>query len=209
MPCNQEPYGRLSSLPTQPAAQEQPIRPAIRGSKARPIAGVEAVQLPIEFKVRDGQSTASQNECMHKSVWLSGAILVLSGCGTFKVQDYVSAQVSGRVLDTSTRQPIENVTVRRIPWNAGQESEIPSKGGAMLLNQDAVRTREDGTFKLSATKDVLTFSSGGSYGARLMLQHSGYETLRTNFPGTGVIWENPKQPPKLDAGDIYLRPRSD
>jgi len=146
---------------------------------------------------------------MSKSVWVLGAGIALAGCSSFHVQDYTSPQVTGRVLDASTRQPIENVTIRRISWNAGDASDSPPKGGAMMLDQDTVRSREDGSFKLSAEKDVLTFSSGGTYGVSLMLQHSGYETLRTNYPGTGVVWENPKQPPKLDVGDVFLRPRSD
>lgn len=75
-----------------------------------------------------------------------------------------------------------------------------------MLAQDQVHSNKEGLFHLSAQKDVLSFGGGG-YGARLTLLHFDYETLRTNFPAKLIVRLSPKEPPRLDVGDVFLPPR--
>jgi hypothetical protein len=144
---------------------------------------------------------------VHKPVPILLAItgLLLTGCSSFQVQEYVSPETSGRVLDAATRQPIEHAVIRRGSSDNDNSSALSEKGGQQMLAQDQTRSNKDGLFRLNAQKDVLTFG-GGAYGAGLTFLHSDYETLRTNFPAKLIVRLNPKGPPRLDTGDIFLQP---
>jgi hypothetical protein len=90
--------------------------------------------------------------------------------------------------------------IRRERWLALFEK------AQQMLTQGQTRSDKDGLFHLDAQKDVLAFG-GGVYGATLTFLHSHYETLRTNFPAKLIVRPDPKEPPRLDAGEIFLRPR--
>ena len=128
---------------------------------------------------------------------------VLTGCSSFRWSDYVAPEVNGRVLDATTRQPVHRAAVRRV-WGSSPSPDAGTPGAAGLLARDIVLTDADGSFRLSAVKDALTFSGGGMYGVRLAFTHSDYVTLNTNVSGTNILQDSPKTVPTLDVGDIFL-----
>ena len=134
-----------------------------------------------------------------------GAILLLCGCQSFRMQDYVSPRITGVVLDAETGDPVPNVTVRKVSGDQSLQPESPPKGGEQMLSGDQVQTDKDGRFAMAARKDVLTFSSGSAFAVRLQFQHSRYESFRTNYSGKGITVAGPKRPPELNTGEILLR----
>jgi hypothetical protein len=141
----------------------------------------------------------------HQSLLGLLATAIFTGCGSFHVQEYVAPEVDGRVLDACTGQPIQHVVIRRGSSDSNTAFPGSEKGGEQMLARVQTMSNRDGFFHLDAEKDVLTFGGGG-YGASLTFLRSDYETLRTNFPPKLVVRFSPKDPPKLDAGEIFLHP---
>jgi hypothetical protein len=140
---------------------------------------------------------------MRQSIVLGIAFLALTGCSSFRWSDYVAPQVNGRVLDATTREPVERAAAHRV-WGGNQSADPTTPGAARLLAKDMVLTDAQGRFCLGAVKDALTFSSGGMYGVRLSFTHSDYLTINTNVSGTNIFQDSPKTVPTLDVGDIFL-----
>jgi len=132
-------------------------------------------------------------------------VIILCGCQSFRLQDYVSPRITGVVLDAETRDPVPNVTVRKVSGDQPSRTDSPPKGGEQLLSGDQVQTDKEGQFEMVARKDVLTFSSGSAFAVRLQFQHSHYDIFRTNYSGKSITDGGPKRPPELNAGEILLR----
>lgn len=143
---------------------------------------------------------------MRKILVLAGCALVLVGCESFVAQGYVSPRVEGRVLDAVTREPLRNVSVRRLTNtdNLGNYSYMPPRGGEMMLASGAARTDRSGKFKLAAEQVALGVVSIISM--EFEFRCSGYQTLITNFPSSLLTNSAAKGPPTIFAGEIALEP---
>jgi hypothetical protein len=142
-----------------------------------------------------------------KSILIAALLLPVlpMGCHSFRVQDYVSPRITGRVLDADSRAPVPNVIVRRFYSDRNGPSTFPPKGGERMLERDEVRTDPNGQFKMADEKNALTFGGGSAYSVRLLFQHSRYESVRTNYFGASITEAGPNRPPELNAGEIFLQ----
>src|SRR5215472_17419055 len=83
-------------------------------------------------------------------VLLGFLFMGLSGTGCKSVSQYVSPRVEGRVLDSTSRQPIEGVEVRRLAVENKHRPNQPMKGGQLMMEAPVIRTALDGTFAVES-----------------------------------------------------------
>lgn len=141
---------------------------------------------------------------MRTTISLAGLAMLLAGCESFVAQGYVSPRVTGRVLDAATRAPLAQVSVRRLTSSDGRGtySNLPQRGGEMLMNQDTVRTGRDGRFTLAPESVALSVAS--TLAVQLELQRAHYQTLATNLPASLVRFPTNRGAPVLNAGDLLM-----
>jgi hypothetical protein len=138
---------------------------------------------------------------------LVGAVILmfaLAGCKSSSPAPYVSPQVTGRVLDEQTQQPIKGVKVRRLLPD--QEPNVANnlKGGQVMVKAPAVRTAADGTFELASERRLTPFQRGGWYSVSLAFEHPGYLRRVTHYTLKDAIL-SPRGEPLVQAGDIPLQ----
>ena len=139
-------------------------------------------------------------------LWLLLVALALTGCKS--VSTYISPRVTGRVLAADTRQPIAQVTVKRVSPTADQNYGDPAKGGRKMESAGGVRTDQQGRFILDAERDLTLFQQQVWFSVTVSFQREGYLTLRTNFTAASATTNAPNGAPVINAGDILLRPAS-
>jgi hypothetical protein len=126
---------------------------------------------------------------------------VLGGCHS--PSQYVSPRVTGRVLNEQTRQPIQNVQVRR---QADKPSSLePPKGGQLLMQAPYILTEADGNFALKSERALAFLWRVRWYSVTLSFAHRGYETLAQTFT-LAHSTNTPAGEPLVEAGDILLKP---
>jgi hypothetical protein len=129
--------------------------------------------------------------------------LFLSGCKGWSLSQCVSPRVTGRVLDSETRQPLERVEVHRV-IQSRPSNNTPPKGGQELQNAPRiVLTSADGSFKLDAIYSVAAFQVYSWSSVDVQVRYAGYLTLTTNF-AAAVVTDSGGEP-CVNAGDILLQ----
>jgi len=129
--------------------------------------------------------------------------LLLTGCKGWSISQCVSPRVTGRVLDSETRQPLERVEVQRVVARP-RSNNTPPKGGQQI--QDAPRivlTSANGSFMLNAEYSVAAFQVLGWSSVDVQFRRTGYLTLTTNLMSS-VVSTNSNGEFYLNAGDILL-----
>lgn len=134
-------------------------------------------------------------------------VFTVAGCVSSSPSQYVSPRVTGRVIDTQTRQPIKGVQVQRLTPDQNVAAGEAMKGGQSIEQAPAVRTGSDGRFVLDSERDLALFRKLDWYSVSLSFDHSGYERFVTNYTLIDAI-VTPKGEPLVKAGDIRLRPKS-
>jgi hypothetical protein len=138
---------------------------------------------------------------------LLAAACVLAGCQSSPVlnSQYISPRVEGRVLDAATRQPVTNVSIRRLTPGQSELGNAPAAGARALERAPVVRTDRDGRFDLDSERDLTLFRQAGWYSVALAFTHQGYERFVTNFTlAQAVVTSNGE--PVVNAGSILLQP---
>jgi hypothetical protein len=139
------------------------------------------------------------------------AALVILGCALFTVtgcksaSHYISPRVEGRVLDARSRQPVENVVVKRLSDN--EQGDEPAKGGQALLPTDSVRTGPDGAFDLRSLKAVAFFRGLSWLSVSLSFEHPAYQTVKKTYTFSNAT-SSAAGEPLVQAGDILLEPNT-
>jgi hypothetical protein len=141
---------------------------------------------------------------------LLGVSLMLAACQSWPVlnSQYISPRVKGRVLDTATRQPISNVSIRRVvPGQRTGPVNTQGAGDRSLEEPPPVRTDAAGAFDLDSERDLTLVRRSGWYSVSLAFTRRGYERFVTNFTlRDAVIASNGE--PVVSAGIILLQPLS-
>jgi hypothetical protein len=129
--------------------------------------------------------------------------LFLTGCKGWSLSQCVSPRVTGRVLDSETRQPLERVEVHRVIQSL-PSNNTPPKGGQKLQNTPRiVLTGADGSFTLDAIYSVAAFQVFSWSSVDVHFRCSGYLALTTNLVNS-VESSDSGGGPSLNAGDILL-----
>ena len=140
-----------------------------------------------------------------KSIVLGLLLTVLAGCESGRFTHYISPQISGRVLAADTHQPLAGVSVTRINPQPVGTSDLP-KGGQVLTQTAGVRTDADGTFVLPGESVFSPFRQAGWWSVPVSFSCSGYETFQKSYSGTNLTSQSEAGVPKLNAGDVLLKP---
>jgi hypothetical protein len=138
---------------------------------------------------------------------LAPVCAALVGCMSGGPSEYVSPRVTGRVLAADTRQPLANVTVRRV--KTGQPATVGEMGhGAQVLESDpTVRTDRQGCFVLPSVREVALLKHHGWYAVTLSFEHARYAVSQAEYT-LGHSTNTPSGEPWVQAGDILLHPLS-
>ena len=131
-------------------------------------------------------------------------LLLLTGCQGWSLSQCVSPRITGRVVDSETRQPMENVEVQRGVTRTRQAGNAPPKGAQLM--QDAPRivlTSTDGSFTLEPIYSVAAFRVLSWSTVDVQFSCSGYLALTTNFT-PAVASFSPDGAPLVNAGVILL-----
>src|SRR5215471_13315100 len=88
--------------------------------------------------------------------WLI-VIALVGGCKSAGFSHYTSPRVEGRVIDSSSHLPVQDVLVRRLASDESYRNMNPSIGGASMENAPAVRTGSDGTFVFDSKQGLAGF----------------------------------------------------
>jgi hypothetical protein len=138
---------------------------------------------------------------------LSG-LLIAAGCKSFGPSEWVTPQVTGRVLAADTRQPLAGVQVSRVLPGQGAPATPPN--GAQLLQQSRPEiTGSDGRFAVPGQAYATLFRHASWWSVRLAFQAPGYALYQTNFTTANVTNSAATGAPKINAGDVYLQPKPD
>jgi len=132
------------------------------------------------------------------------AAIGLTSCKSSPTR-YVFPRVTGTVLDSQTRKPIENARVKRLGTSQQMDPNIPPKGGEQMVQPSAVFTDKEGRFVLESIRDLTVFRKVGWYVITLSFDASGHQGMVTNFTPANATY-TPKGEPVVDAGDILLVP---
>lgn len=130
-------------------------------------------------------------------------VLFLAGCKGWSLSQCVSPRVTGRVLDSETRQPLAGVEVQRV-IPSRPSNFAPPKGGQQLQNAPrVVLTSTDGSFTLDAVYSVAAFQVFSWGSVDVQFRHSGYAAFTTNF-ADAVVAPDSGGAPYVNAGEILL-----
>jgi hypothetical protein len=145
-----------------------------------------------------------------KTLIHGGLLLQLSvlsnGCQWVGFNNHVTPQVSGRVLDADTRQPLAGVKVLRVLHGQVENPSTPEYGAQLLQQERPVTTDVRGEFVFSSRSYFTFLNEANWWELKLAFQSSGYETWQTNFSTADVKTNLPNGTPLVEAGDILLKP---
>lgn len=116
---------------------------------------------------------------------------------------YVSPRIEGRVVDSNSHQPVEDVVVRRVISDEMYRVEGPAKGGAQMEKAPGVRTGSDGTFVMDSQRDLALIGKAEWYSVSLSFQHPGYEGYTVTYTWLDAT-NTAKGEPLVKAGNIVL-----
>lgn len=138
---------------------------------------------------------------------LLGAMLTWVGCASKSSSQYTSPRVSGTVLDAHSRQPLQDVRVRRLGDSRPMDPNVPARGGEVMARESAIFTAADGTFVLDSVTDLAVFRKVSWYTVSLSFERAGFERMVTTYtPANAVV--SSKGEPVVDAGIVLLQPVS-
>jgi hypothetical protein len=129
-------------------------------------------------------------------------VLALAG-GCKSVSHYISPRIEGRVIDSHSHQPVEDVLVRRLAADEMYRIEEPPRGEETMEKAPAVRTGVDGRFVMDSERDFALIGKPAWYSVSLSFQHPGYETFTVTYilaDATNTV----KGEPLVKAGEILL-----
>lgn len=130
----------------------------------------------------------------------------LNGCQWVGFNNHVTPQVSGRVLDADTHQPLAGVKVLRVLHGQVENPAAAVHGAELMQQSRPVTTDAHGEF-IFPSKSYFTFlNEAGWWSLKLSFQHDGYAAWRTNFSTADVKTTLPDGTPRVEAGDILLKP---
>jgi hypothetical protein len=131
-------------------------------------------------------------------------VLLLTGCHGWSLSQCVSPCVTGRVLDSETRQPLMGTEVQRVVARPRQSGNMPPKGGQLMQNAPRiVVTGVDGSFTLDAVYSVAAFRVLSWSSVDVQFSRAGYLTLTTNLISSADSSDSGGEP-YMKAGDILL-----
>lgn len=134
--------------------------------------------------------------------WLV-VIGVAAGCRS--ASHYISPRIEGRVIDSHSHQPIEDVHVRRVAADEMCRVENPPKGGEMMEKAPGIRTGADGRFVMDSERDLALIGKPAWYSVNLSFQHPGYEGYTVTYTLANAT-NTVAGEPLVMAGDILLNP---
>jgi len=142
-----------------------------------------------------------------KAALLPGLVITVCvmGCKSSSPSQIVSPRVVGRVVETQSHQPINDVKVQRVSSDPDRRSPYVQKGGQMMEQTPAVRTAADGTFMLDCIRDLGVFRKLGWYDVKVSFDHPGYERLTATYMPTNAAL-TPEGIPVVNTGDVELTP---
>ena len=132
-------------------------------------------------------------------------LFALAGCKTHSVSQCTSPQITGRVLDLQTHQPIKNVRVRRITANDSRKPLDSPKGAQLMGQPSAVYTTADGTFVLDSQRSIAVLRKLSWYSVSLVFHHPAYQRCTATYTLTNST-NTPAGEPLVITGDILLTP---
>lgn len=135
-------------------------------------------------------------------------LFVLTGCQWIGLEDRVTPQVVGRVLNAETHQPIAGVTVQPVVPGRTPAEDFSEKGAERLMRGRPVMTDASGKFVFPSKGYVTFLKSSSWWSCTLSFQQPGYAALQTNFTVTKVSSSATQGRAVVEAGDIYLQPLS-
>lgn len=132
-------------------------------------------------------------------------VFILTGCKGWSLSQCVSPRVTGRVLDSETRQPLGDVEVQRVIHRPRSSGNANPKGGELMQNAPRiVLTRADGSYTLDAVYSVAAFQVFSWSSVDVQFRHTGYLTLTTNLAAS-IVPSDSGGEPCVNAGDILLQ----
>lgn len=129
----------------------------------------------------------------------------LLGCKTGSLSSCVSPCVAGRVVAADTGQPLPGAKIHRVTPNENVD-EPPRGAQLMAPSTPVVVADENGKFVLDAEMALTPIIHRDFYSVTISFQHPGYLPLQTNFTTLNVNGRTPEGAPKVNAGDIRLKP---
>ncbi len=141
-----------------------------------------------------------------------GVVLLLSafgavGCKSTSLSTYVAPRVVGRTVNVETRQPVEDVKVRRVTSDESYRPLDPPKGGQVMERTPAVRSGKDGRFDLDSVRALAPFARDGWYSVTIRFEHPDYGWCDIGYTLANAT-NTPAGEPLVNAGDILLIPRA-
>src|SRR5262245_30815913 len=91
-------------------------------------------------------------------VWLG-----LIGCSSVSPARYSSPRVTGRVLDTESREPIAGAQVRRVDATRSTRPDALAHGATALDDDSVARTDGQGRFIMPSVRVLGPFGTAGWY----------------------------------------------
>ena len=122
-------------------------------------------------------------------------------------QSWTEARVDGRVVDAVTGQPLHGASISRVQKDPSPDPGAGQHGAIQMQERPTVAvTDKEGRFVLDPVKTAYLFlESYPTFEVVLRIQHPGHETLQRRM--TNVLWSDRKSAPRIQAGDIALKPR--
>ena len=134
---------------------------------------------------------------------LSVVACIVAGCAAVSPSQYVSPRVIGRVLDSETRQPIQDAQVRRVSAEGTTRTMDAPSGGHLLEQASAVRTGADGRFIMKSVRTLAVFGNFGWYSVTLAFERAGYESVARTYTLANST-NAPSGEPIVQTGDVLL-----
>ena len=136
-------------------------------------------------------------------LFLAGWAGILSGCSSDSASRYVSPRITGRVLDIESRQPINNVEVRRLASDENPRPTNVPAGGQLLDRPSGVHTGADGRFVVNSLRIFSPIGVTGWYSVTLAFTRGGYQSVLQTYTLTDST-NTPSGEPSIDAGEVLL-----
>jgi hypothetical protein len=134
-------------------------------------------------------------------------LAVLSnGCQWIGFNNHVTPQINGRVLDADTLQPLAGVKVLRVLHGQVENPPTPVHGAQLMQQERPVTTDVRGEFVYPG-KSYFTFLNAANWWTlTLSFQSAGYAAWQTNFSTADIKTNLPDGIPRVEAGDVFLKP---
>jgi hypothetical protein len=130
----------------------------------------------------------------------------LNGCQWVGFNSHVTPQVSGRVLDAETHQPLAGVKVLRVMHGRVVNPAGPEHGAELMQQSRPVATDPRGAFVFQSRSYFTFLNEANGWSLKLSFQHAGYAARQTNLSTADVKTNLLDGTPLVEVGDILLKP---